>query len=35
VKDVAKSIERFKFNAPILCDKEFMMIVGDTRWKVA
>ncbi len=32
---VAKSIETFGFNVPILCDKNFTIIAGHTRWKAA
>jgi hypothetical protein len=32
---VVKSIESFGFNVPILCDKEFTIIAGHTRWKAA
>lgn len=32
---VAKSIELFGFNVPILCDRQFNIIAGHTRWKAA
>jgi len=32
---VAKSIESFGFNVPILCDQQFTIIAGHTRWKAA
>lgn len=32
---VAKSIESFGFNVPILCDRQFTIIAGHTRWKAA
>jgi len=32
---VAKSIESFGFNVPILCDQEFTIIAGHTRWEAA
>jgi hypothetical protein len=35
VDAVAKSIESFGFNVPILCDQEFVIIAGHTRWKAA
>jgi hypothetical protein len=35
VDTVAKSIESFGFNVPILCDQEFTIIAGHTRWKAA
>jgi hypothetical protein len=35
VDAVVKSIESFGFNVPILCDKEFTIIAGHTRWKAA
>jgi len=35
VEAVARSIETFGFNAPILCDQQFMIIAGHTRWKAA
>lgn len=35
VEPVAKSIEAFGFNSPILCDQEFNIIAGHTRWKAA
>ena len=35
VDAVAKSIERFGFNVPILCDQNSMIIAGHTRWKAA
>ena len=34
-KAVAKSIESFGFNVPILCDRELNIIAGHTRWKAA
>jgi len=34
-KAVAKSIESFGFNVPILCDRDFNIIAGHTRWKSA
>ena len=35
VDAVAKSIESFGFNVPILCDQQFTIIAGHTRWKAA
>ena len=35
VDAVAKSIERFGFNVPILCDENLTIIAGHTRWKAA
>jgi len=35
VDAVAKSIEQFGFNVPILCDQNHMIIAGHTRWKAA
>ena len=35
VDAVAKSIESFGFNVPILCDQRLTIIVGHTRWKAA
>lgn len=35
VAAVAKSIESFGFNVPILCDQQFTIIAGHTRWKAA
>lgn len=35
VDAVAKSIKSFGFNVPILCDQEFTIIAGHTRWKAA
>ena len=35
VDAVAKSIERFGFNVPILCDQALHIIAGHTRWKAA
>lgn len=35
VESVAKSIETFGFNVPILCDQNFCIIAGHTRWKAA
>jgi len=35
VDAVAKSIDSFGFNVPILCDQEFTIIAGHTRWKAA
>ncbi len=35
VDAVARSIETFGFNVPILCDQQFMIIAGHTRWKAA
>jgi len=35
VEAVARSIETFGFNVPILCDQQFMIIAGHTRWKAA
>lgn len=32
---VVKSIESFGFNVPILCDQQFTIIAGHTRWKAA
>lgn len=35
VEAVARSIETFGFNVPILCDQQCMIIAGHTRWKAA
>ena len=35
VDAVAKSIKSFGFNVPILCDQQFTIIAGHTRWKAA
>jgi len=35
VNPVAKSIKQFGFNVPILCNREFRIIAGHTRWKAA
>ncbi len=35
VNAVVKSIENFGFNVPILCDRQFTIISGHTRWKAA
>ena len=35
VKAVARSIEQFGFNVPILCDESFTIIAGHARWKAA
>jgi len=35
VNAVARSIESFGFNVPILCDRRFTIISGHTRWKAA
>jgi len=35
VDAVAKSIESFGFNVPILCDRQLTIIAGHTRWKAA
>ncbi|MCB9102623.1 MAG: ParB N-terminal domain-containing protein, partial [Anaerolineales bacterium] len=35
VDAVAKSIKAFGFNVPILCDNEFRIVAGHTRWKAA
>jgi len=35
VDAVAESIESFGFNVPILCDQQFTIIAGHTRWKAA
>ncbi|MHC4537727.1 MAG: ParB N-terminal domain-containing protein [Planctomycetota bacterium] len=35
VDAVAKSIASFGFNVPILCDQQFAIIAGHTRWKAA
>ncbi|MGA1980359.1 MAG: ParB N-terminal domain-containing protein [Sedimentisphaerales bacterium] len=32
---IAKSIESFGFNVPILCNQEFVIIAGHARWKAA
>jgi len=32
---VAKSISEFGFNVPILCDRDFTIVAGHTRWKAA
>lgn len=35
VDAVARSIERFGFQVPIICDKKLVIIAGHTRWKAA
>jgi len=35
VEAVAKSIESFGFNVPIVCDRNLTIIAGHTRWKAA
>ena len=35
VDAVAKSVESFGFNVPILCDRQLTIIAGHTRWKAA
>ena len=35
VEAVARSIQAFGFNVPILCDRNLMIIAGHTRWKAA
>ena len=35
VDAVAESIKSFGFNVPILCDQQFTIIAGHTRWKAA
>jgi ParB-like chromosome segregation protein Spo0J len=35
VDTVAKSIEQFGFNVPILCDKDMTIVAGHVRWKAA
>ncbi len=35
VDAVARSIESFGFNVPILCDQNATIIAGHTRWKAA
>ena len=35
VDAVVKSISQFGFNVPILCDPNFTIIAGHTRWKAA
>ena len=35
VDAVVKSIKAFGFNVPILCDRQFTIIAGHTRWKAA
>jgi site-specific DNA-methyltransferase (adenine-specific) len=35
VKAVARSVESFGFNVPILCDQNLMIIAGHTRWNAA
>jgi site-specific DNA-methyltransferase (adenine-specific) len=35
VDAVARSISSFGFNVPILCDTEFAIVAGHTRWKAA
>lgn len=35
VQNVAGSIKAFGFNAPIICDRDFNIIAGHTRWKAA
>lgn len=35
IDQVAKSIQTFGFNVPILCDQNMIIIAGHTRWKAA
>jgi len=35
VDAVARSIQSFGFNVPILCDQDFTIVAGHTRWKAA
>ena len=35
VTAVAKSIQKFGFNVPILCDQNMTIVAGHTRWKAA
>ena len=35
VDAVARSIQAFGFNVPILCDRDLNIIAGHTRWKAA
>lgn len=35
VDAVARSIESFGFNVPILCDQDLTIVAGHTRWKAA
>ncbi|MCC6156901.1 MAG: DNA modification methylase [Deltaproteobacteria bacterium] len=35
VEVVAKSIKAFGFNVPIVCDHNFVIVAGHTRWKAA
>ena len=35
VKAVARSIEQFGFNVPVLCDENLTIIAGHARWKAA
>jgi DNA modification methylase len=35
VEAVSKSIETFGFNVPIICDQNYTIIAGHTRWKAA
>ena len=35
VDQVARSIESFGFNVPIICDQNHTIIAGHTRWKAA
>jgi ParB-like chromosome segregation protein Spo0J len=35
VDAVAKSIEQFGFNVPIVCDQNYQIIAGHVRWKAA
>jgi DNA modification methylase len=35
VEAVAESVRTYGFNVPIICDQNFMIIAGHTRWKAA
>jgi len=35
VESVSKSIAEFGFNSPILCDENYRILAGHTRWKAA
>lgn len=35
VEAVARSIKAFGFNVPIICDQDFIIVAGHTRWKAA
>jgi hypothetical protein len=35
VEAVAESVRNYGFNVPIICDQNFMIVAGHTRWKAA